>query len=473
MVAKEQIVSALKKIIAPDRVLHKDEDLMTYAFDGTPTINGAPAAIVYPLNTQEVSAIMKWANENRVPVVPRGSGTGLSGGSVPLQGGIVLCLVHMSRILEIDDDNLTVLVEPGVITEDMAKAVAEHGLFYPPDPGSMKISTVGGNVVENSGGLRCLKYGVTEDYVLGLEVVLPDGEIFWTGSKSKKDVAGYNLKKLMISSEGTLGVVTKILLRLIPPPQASKTLLAMFPDMVSAGKAVAGIIAGKIIPCALEFLDNVTINCVEDYSHIGLPRDIGALLLIQTDGHRVQVEEEAEKIEKICKEKGATEVKVAQTQEEAENLAQARRTALAALARRKPTTILEDATVPRNRVPEMLAFIDEVRQKYNVEIGTFGHAGDGNLHPTCLTDERNQEEMERVEQCFDEIFKKAIELDGTVTGEHGVGCVKSKYLPMMVGNTGMRVMRSIKQVIDPNGVCNPGKIFVEQESESEQKSAAV
>ncbi|MGI6457250.1 MAG: FAD-binding oxidoreductase [bacterium] len=463
----------MKSFTAAERVLSDREDLVTYSYDGTPHLTGAPAVIVYPESTEEVARIMKWAYENDVKVVPRGSGTGLSGGSVPIEGGIVLCMVRMNRILEIDEENLTVTVEPGVVTADLAAAVAQKGLFYPPDPGSMKISTIGGNVVENSGGLRCLKYGVTEDYVMGMEVVLPNGEVFWTGSKSKKDVAGYNLKKLIVSSEGTLGILTKVLLRLIPPPADSKTLLALFPDMVSAGKAVAGIIAGKIIPCALEFLDNVTINCVEEHAHIGLPTDAGALLLIQTDGHPAQVQEEAEKIEAICREHGATDVKVAQTREEAETLAQARRMALASLARRKPTTILEDATVPRNKVPEMLAFIDQVRQKYNLEIGTFGHAGDGNLHPTCLTDERNHEEMKRVEQAFEEIFKKAIELGGTVTGEHGVGCIKSKYLPMMVGSTGMQVMRRIKQTFDPAGVLNPGKIFVDRNEEDQDEGQKV
>ncbi len=467
MPSNNEIIAALKKIIPdPERVLSAPEDLVTYSFDGTPHLGGSPAAIVYPVNTGEIAEIMKYAYEHDAKVVPRGSGTGLSGGSVPVQGGIVMCLVRMNRILEVDEENLTITVEPGVITADLANAAAEKGLFYPPDPGSMKISTIGGNVVENSGGLRCLKYGVTEDYVMGIEVVLPNGEVFWTGSKSKKDVAGYNLKKLIVSSEGTLGVLTKVMLRLIPPPKASQTLLAIFPDMVSAGRAVAGIIAGKITPCALEFLDNVTINCVEDYAHIGLPREAGALLLIQTDGHPAQVEEESEAIERICKEKGATEVKVAQSKEEADELAQARRMALSSMARRKPTTILEDATVPRSKVPDMLAFIEEVREKYNLQIGTFGHAGDGNLHPTCLTDERDEEEMHRVEQAFDEIFKKALELGGTVTGEHGIGCIKSKYLPMMVGDTGMQVMRRVKQIFDPTGVLNPGKIFIDKPSEA-------
>lgn len=462
MPSPQEIVAALQTMLPQDRILDDPVDMQTYCFDGTPSLNALPAAVVYPETTEEVSAIIAWAQTNAVYVIPRGSGTGLSGGAVPLQGGIVMCLVRMNQVLEIDEENLTVLTQPGVITGDLAKAVGEKGLFYPPDPGSMKISTIGGNVVENSGGLRCLKYGVTEDYVMGLEVVLPNGEIFWTGNKSKKDVAGYNLKKIIVSSEGTLGVVTKILLRLIPPPAASKTMLAYFPDMVTAGNAVRGIIAGKVIPCAMEFLDNVVINSVEDHANIGLPRDIGALLLLQCDGHPIQVEEDSAKIEQICHENGASGFKIAQTAEEAAELASARRMALAALARRKPTTILEDATVPRNKVPEMLAFIEETRKKYNLEIGTFGHAGDGNLHPTCLTDERNKEEMERVEAAFDEIFRKAIDLGGTVTGEHGVGCIKSKYLEMMVGDIAMDVMHKIKESFDPNGILNPGKIFYDE-----------
>ncbi len=464
MPSKAEIAAALKKLIDPERILSEPEDLVTYSYDGTPHLNGAPSVIVQPLNTDDVSKVMCWAFENGIPVVPRGSGTGLSGGSVPIRGGIVISLVAMDRILEIDDENLTALVEAGVVTVDLADEVSRHGLFYPPDPGSMKISTIGGNVVENSGGLRCLKYGVTEDYVMGLEIVFSNGEVLWTGSKCKKDVAGYNVKKLLVSSEGTLGIITKVLLRLIPPPASSKTLLAYFPDMKSAGNAVADIIAGKIIPCTLEFLDNVTTNYVEDFCKIGLPRDAGAILLIQSDGHPAQVEEEAEQIEAFCNKNGATEVKIAQTQEEADQLCQARRSALPALARRKPTVILEDATVPRSKVPEMLEFIEAMRDKYQLDIGTFGHAGDGNLHPTCLTDERDTEEMARVEQCFDEIFKKAIELGGTVTGEHGVGCVKSKYLPMLVGEEGIQVMRRIKESFDPTGVLNPGKIFIENQT---------
>lgn len=466
MPSPTEITQALKSLLSADKVTDDPVDLQTYSFDGTPNLRGNPACVVYVKSTEDVSAVITYAHQNDVKVIPRGSGTGLSGGSVPIQGGIVLCMVRMNSVLEIDEENLTVLTQPGVITGDLAKAVLEKGLFYPPDPGSMKISTIGGNVVENSGGLRCLKYGVTEDYVMGLEIVLPDGQIFWTGNKSKKDVAGYNLKKILVSSEGTLGIITKVLLRLIPPPQSSRTMLAYFSDMVSAGKAVRGIIAGKIIPCALEFLDNVVINCVEDHAAIGLPRDIGALLLIQCDGHPAQVDEESQAVERICNENSATGFKTAQTEEEAEQLASARRMALASLARRKPTTILEDATVPRNRVPEMLAFIDEIRVKYKLEIGTFGHAGDGNLHPTCLTDERNHEEMERVEQAFDEIFRKAIEMGGTVTGEHGVGCIKSKYLKMMVGETGIQVMRRIKDSFDPKGVLNPGKIFYDESHET-------
>jgi glycolate oxidase len=314
-------------------------------------------------------------------------------------------------------------------------------------------------VAENSGGLRCFKYGVTEDYLLGLEVVLPNGAVLTTGGKAKKDVAGYNLKKLFVSSEGTLGIVTKILVRLIPKPPAIATLLAFFDSLVRAGEAVTAMVAKGIIPTTLEFLDNVVINCVEDHARLGLPRDKAALLLIQVDGHPVQVEEEAEAVEKICSEYGAASVSRALTLEEGEQLAQARRMALSSLARVSPTTILEDATVPRSELATMIEFIQTTATKYNVRVGVFGHVGDGNLHPTFLTDERNQEEMKRVHEASREIFEKAVELGGTITGEHGVGYAKREFLAGMVGSLSIDLMRKVKAAFDPKGLMNPGKIF--------------
>lgn len=435
------------------------EQRAAYAYDGTAALRAEPAAVVFPVDTAQVSDVLKFAAARRIPVVTRGSGTGLSGGSVPVDGCLVLCLTKMNRIMEVDAENLTLLAEAGAVTADVAAAAAGVGLFYPPDPGSMKISTIGGNVAENSGGLRGLKYGVTRDYVMGLEVVLPDGEVMWTGNKCVKDVAGYTLRDLFIGSEGTLGIITKVLLKLIPPPAARKTMLAVYDNMENAAKTVSAIIKAKIIPCTLEFLDKVTINCVEDYAGIGLPREAEALLLIESDGHPAAVEEEAAAMVAIAKANGAGEVKIAATAEEAASLAAARRTAFSALARVGPTTILEDATVPRNRLPEMVRCIQETGRRHNLKIGTFGHMGDGNLHPTFLTNEKNEEEMHRVELAMKEIFARAIELGGTITGEHGVGLAKKDFLPAAVGELNVGVMRSIKAAFDPQGILNPGKIF--------------
>lgn len=435
------------------------EELMAYSYDGTAALQASPSAIVFPADTAQVSAVMKFALAHQVPVVTRGSGTGLSGGSVPVEGCIVLCLTKMNRILEVDAENLTLLAEAGAVTADIANAAAASGLFYPPDPGSMKISTIGGNVAENSGGLRGLKYGVTRDYVMGLEVVLPDGEVLWTGNKCVKDVAGYTLRDLFIGSEGTLGVITRVLLKLIPPPAARKTMLAVYDNMENAARTVSAIIAAKIIPCTLEFLDRVTINCVEDYAAIGLPRDAEALLLIESDGHPAAVEEEAAAMAAIARQNGAVDVKIAATPEEAASLAAARRTAFSALARVGPTTILEDATVPRNRLPEMVRCIQEVAHRHQLKIGTFGHMGDGNLHPTFLTNETNKDEMHRVEEAMKEIFARAVELGGTITGEHGVGLAKKAFLPGAIGELNIDIMRRVKKTFDPAGLLNPGKIF--------------
>jgi glycolate oxidase len=454
-----KIISDLRQIIGPENVLTTQEDLIPYSFDGTAALKQMPGCVVFARNTEQVVAILKLANETKTAVVTRGSGTGLSGGSLPSADCIVLCLVKMDKILELDRANLTMLVETGVITQTISEAANAAGLFYPPDPGSMKISTIGGNVAENSGGLRGLKYGVTRNYVMGLEVVLPDGEILWTGNKCVKDVAGYSLKDLFIGSEGTLGVITKVLLKLIPKAAAKKTLVATFTQMDQAAQAVSDIIAAQIIPCTLEFLDRTTIHCVEDYAKIGLPLDCEALLLMETDGHSAAVAEEAAKMEELARKNGALEIRVAKDEAESTQLALARRSAFSALARVAPTTILEDVTVPRSELAKMIRFVAAVAQKYKLRIGTFGHMGDGNLHPTFLTDERNQEEMHRVEEAFKEIFAEAIRLGGTITGEHGIGIAKKSFLPKFAGDAQMRVMRELKRALDPHHILNPGKIF--------------
>ena len=459
MAAEQDQLTRLREIAGNENVLTAREDLIAYSFDGTAAMQQMPGVVVLAQTTGQVAQILKLANESKTPVVTRGSGTGLSGGSLPCPGCIVLCLVKMDRILELDRANLTLLVEPGVLTLAIADAAAAAGLFYPPDPGSMKISTIGGNVAENSGGLRGLKYGVTRNYVMGLEVVLPDGEVCWTGNKCVKDVAGYSLRDLFIGSEGTLGVITKVLLRLIPKPAAKKTMVATFAQMDHAAQTVSDIIAAQIIPCTLEFLDRTTIHCVEDFAKVGLPLDCEALLLMETDGHPAAVAEEAAKMEECARKNGAREIRVAKDDAEASKLATARRSAFSALARLAPTTILEDATVPRSELAKMIRFVAEVAKKYKLRVGTFGHMGDGNLHPTFLTDERNKEEMHCVEEAFKEIFDEAIRLGGTITGEHGVGLAKKTFLPKFAGDVQMRVMRELRRALDPNGILNPGKMF--------------
>ena len=459
MPASELILSDLRRTVGPDNVLTAKEDLIPYSFDGTAAMQQMPGCVVFVTTPAQVAAVLKLANASRVPVVTRGSGTGLSGGSLPSADCIVLCTVKMDHILEVDRANLTMLVEPGVTTLKVADTAAEVGLFYPPDPGSMKISTIGGNVAENSGGLRGLKYGITRNYVMGLEVVLPDGEVLWTGNKCVKDVAGYSLRDLFVGSEGTLGVITKVLLKLIPKPAAKKTMVATFDAMDKAAQCVSDIIAAQIIPCTLEFLDRTTIHCVEDYAKVGLPLDCEALLLMETDGHPAAVADEAAKMEELARKNGAMEVRVAKDDAEATKLATARRSAFSALARLAPTTILEDATVPRSELAKMIRFVAAVAKKHQLRIGTFGHMGDGNLHPTFLTDERNHDEMHRVHEAFKEIFDEAIRLGGTITGEHGIGVAKKDFLPKFAGDAQMRVMRELRRALDPNGILNPGKMF--------------
>ena len=459
MALDQSTLDKLRSVVGSENLLTEKEDLIPYTFDGTAAMKETPGCVVLAANTGQISDVLKLANDTETPVVTRGSGTGLSGGSVPAADCIVLCTVKMGQILEVDTANLTITVEPGVTTVQIAEAAEKAGLFYPPDPGSMKISTIGGNVAENSGGLRGLKYGVTRNYVMGMEVVLPDGEVMWLGNKCVKDVAGFSLKDVMIGSEGVLGVITKVLLKLIPKPAAKKTMVSTFNAMGAAAQTVSDIIAAQIIPCTLEFLDRTTIHCVEDFAKVGLPLDCEALLLMETDGHAAAVEEEAAKMEELAKANGAMEVRVARDEAEAAQLAMARRSAFSALARLAPTTILEDATVPRSELAHMIRFVDEVAKKHELKIGTLGHMGDGNLHPTFLTDERNADEIHRVHEAFKEIFDEAIRLGGTITGEHGIGLAKKEFLPKFAGEAQMRVMRELRTALDPKGILNPGKMF--------------
>lgn len=453
------LIEELSRLLSADRLLTAPEDMAVYAYDGTPVLRHNPACVALPTTTDEVASCVKIAAAHRTPVVTRGSGTGLSGGSIPVDGCVVVCLTHMNHVLEVDPRNLTMLVEAGVITATVEETAARHGLFYPPDPGSRKISTIGGNVAENSGGLRGLKYGVTRDYVMGLEAVLASGAVAWLGNKCVKDVAGYNLRDLFIGSEGTLGIVTKVLLKLVPMPQARQTMLASFTSIEAAGETVSDIIAAKIIPCTLEFLDQQTLRCVEDFAHVGLPTEAAAILIMETDGHPAVVAEESVAMAKIAANRGAIEVRTAADAADGDRLLTARRSAFSALARVRPTTILEDVTVPRSELAGMVAFIAATAAKFRLSIGTFGHMGDGNLHPTFLADERDHDEMHRVELALGEIVDRTLAVGGTITGEHGVGLAKKPYLRRQMGDSSFQLLQLVKLALDPHGLLNPGKIF--------------
>jgi len=454
-----EVIEKLISIVTKDNFDDSQVERLVYSYDATPNFQSMPDAVMSPRNSAEVSQILKVCNEYKIPIVPRGSGTNLCAGTCPTEGGIVLLFKHMNQILEIDEENLTITVQPGVITLDLINKVEEKGLFYPPDPSSMKISTIGGNINENSGGLRGLKYGVTRDYVIALEVVLPNGDIIRTGGKLAKDVAGYDLTRLFVGSEGTLAVITEATLKLIPMPETKQTMLALYQDLSAAANSVSKIIANKIIPTTLEFLDQPTLKVVEEFAQIGLPTDVKAVLLIEQDGPPEIVERDLLKMAEVCKQEKAVSIQVAASEEEADALRTARRAALSAIARLAPTTILEDATVPRSEIAKMVQAINEITEKYDLTICTFGHAGDGNLHPTCATDARNHEEMERVEKAFEEIFEKAIALGGTITGEHGVGAMKAPYLEWKLKEEGIAAMKAIKNAFDPNNIMNPGKVF--------------
>ncbi|MBZ0200052.1 MAG: FAD-binding protein [Ignavibacteriaceae bacterium] len=453
------VKAKIKSIVGAENFFDSDEDRLCYSYDGTPIYSQLPEAVVFPKDDSQISELVKLANDTKFNIVPRGAGTGLSGGSIPVENSIAVVMTRWNKIIEIDKNNLTAWVEPGVVTGILQKEVEKFGLFYPPDPGSLNVCTIGGNVANNAGGLRGLKYGVTKNYVMGVEMILPNGDLLKTGGKNFKDVAGYNLRDFIIGSEGTLGIITKVLLKLIPKPARSITMLAYFDKLIDSAKSVSDIIAAHITPSMMEFLDNTTINCVEDYAKIGLPRNAEAMLLIEVDGKGSSVEEDASIIQSIFKKNNASSVRVTADESEGQELKTARRSAFSALARRSPTTILEDATVPRSELPVMIEKITEAAKKYDVIIGNFGHAGDGNLHPTCLTDERNSKEIEKAHRAFEFIFNEAIKLGGTITGEHGTGLAKKQFLEQVAGIPGIEMMKKIKASIDENNVINPGKIF--------------
>ena len=454
----KNLVRQIEAIVGKENVLSSIEDLICYGYDAT-NLEVLPGLVVFPNSAKEISQILILANKNRFPVVPRGMGTGFSGGSLPVWGGVVLVTARLNRILEVDTENLIAIVEPGVVTGDFQKEVERLGLFYPPDPASQLYCSLGGNVAECAGGPRAVKYGVTKDYVLGLEVVLPTGEIIETGVKTMKGVVGYDLTKLFVGSEGTLCMITKIILRLLPLPDARKTAMVLFRDVEDAATAVSRIISSKIIPSTLELMDHASIQCVEDYLNMGLPKDAGALLLIEVDGDREVLPKYMAKIDEITSGLNRLEMKIAENDEETQTLWKARRALSPASYRLNPTKMAEDITVPRTEIATFIREARKIANERNLKIINFGHAGDGNLHTSIMIDGKNGDEKKRAEEAIEEIFKLTVRLGGTLSGEHGVGTTKAPYLHLELKHDAIEVMKKIKSVLDPNNILNPGKIF--------------
>ena len=456
-------IDQLRRIAGKENVLTTKEELLAYSYDATNMWQHMPDAVVLPSNAEQISAILKLANENRIPVTPRGGGTNVSGGSIPIKGGIVLCTTRMNRIIEINKTNLNATVEPGVVLQDFQASLAKEGLFFPPDPQSFAGCTLGGVVAENSGGPSCLKYGVAKQYVLGLEVVLADGRIMKLGGLTPKNRTGYELTMLFTGSEGTLGVISKITLRLLPATRASKTIVAVISDVAIAGETVTEIIASGVLPSKVEFVDNWTFAKFRGL----LPDEIldksQVILLIQVDGLPDTVNAEVQQVVDVCKSR-AGEVRVAKDQAEADRYWQARSAHFSDISSRTHTIVNEDVSVPRDKIAEFIKLSQESAKKYDVPISFAGHVGDGNFHPVVLSDSRNEEHYSRALKCVDEIIETTLSLGGVLSGEHGIGLEKKRFLKKAMDPLAIEIMKKIKDVLDPNHILNPGKIWEENTS---------
>ena len=452
-----RIVDEIRKIVGKENVIDSLEERKCYSYDAR-TDGIVPDLIVFPSSAQEVSGILNLANKHLFPVIPRGAGTGLTGGSTPVVEGVVLVFTRMNRIFEIDAENLIAVVEPGVVTFTLQQEAAKHGLFYPPDPASFKYSSLGGNVAECAGGPNSLKYGVTRDYVIGLEVVKPTGEILNTGVRTMKGVVGYDLTRLFVGSEGTLGVITKIIVKLLPLPEAKATVLALFKEVEDAARAVSAIIAARIVPSTIEFMDRASVRCSEKASPMGLPDDTGGLLLIEVDGNEESVGPQVEKIRKILTEQNVMRCEVTRDPAEADKLWQARRVLSQATYNLNPVKIAEDVVVPRSQIPALIRIIEGLEKKYGIPILSFGHAGDGNFHVSIMIKD-TPEDRHKAEEAVKDIFVETVRLGGTLSGEHGIGIAKSAYLDLELSVDVITAMKSIKTLFDPNNILNPGKIF--------------
>jgi glycolate oxidase len=453
---KHHVREMLQKLVGGQNYLDAPEDLICYSYDATLS-EMRPEAVLLPESTAQVSEIMKIADRESIPVTARGAGTNLSGGSIPQNKGLVLAFTRMNRILEISKKDRLAVVQPGVVNGHLQVELSRQGLFYPPDPGSLNVSTLGGNVAENASGLKGAKYGVTRDYLLGLTVVLADGRIIKTGGRTVKNVTGMDLTSLFCGAEGALGIITEITLKLIPQPEAQRSIQASFADLDAAGHTVTQIISSGILPVALELMDSTTINLIEDYTRFGLPRDAAGLLLIMVDGATESLNRQVDRIKAICREQGAERIKVANSPEENDALWEARRNQFAVMTRSRPTCIVEDMTVPISDLPAMILAIRKIAEKYDLLIACTAHAGDGNLHPHFLTDKSDPEEWHRVKAAEAEIVNKAAELGGALSGEHGIGMAKTEYMDLFLHRDSRQIMGEIKKVLDPKDILNPGK----------------
>jgi glycolate oxidase len=451
-----ELKKELERVVGPNRAAYAPEDLSAYSYDAY-TEEYLPDIVLFPISTKEVSSIMRTAYRENIPVTARGSGTNLAGESVPARGGIIVCLTQMDEILSMDSQNLTATVQPGVVNMDLQRAAEKVGMMYPPDPASWAVATMGGTVGTNAGGPRTLKYGVTKDYLLGLTVVLADGDVLKTGGRTIKNVTGYNLTSLFCGSEGTLGIFTEITVRLIPKPQASRTIRADFAGLEDCSDAVAAIIAAGIIPAAMELMNQFAIRAVEKSFGLGLPIDMEGILLIQVDGNPETLVSEVGQIERILRENSATGVFTAEDPQDVERLWLARRSAGPALMRMRPNTITEDVTVPVSNLTAMIRKVVEICERHHIQVGVIAHAGDGNLHPCMVFDRRDEDEFKRVRMVCEELVPEALALGGTLSGEHGIGIAKAPFLKLEMDPVALRVMKGIKDYFDPKGILNPGK----------------
>lgn len=464
----KRVKKRIRDIVGKDHFSDRKEDLFLYSYDAL-NRRYLPDVVAHPSTTSEISLLLRLANEQSFPVIPRGAGTGLTGGALAVDGGLIITTRRMNRILEIDPGNMTAWVEPGVLNGELQSAAGEHGLFFPPDPASMEFSTLGGNAAENAGGTRAVKYGVTRDYVMAMEVVMPTGEIVHTGSASIKSVTGYDLTRLIVGSEGTLGVITKLLLKLLPVPESVGTMLAAFPEIGTAASAVARIMSSRVTPSTLEFMDKTAVQCVKEHLTEDVSADVAAVLLLEVDGSPSVVEADGKVIETECREAGALYVKSARKAEERESLWTARRALSPAIMKIKPLKINEDVAVPRMKIPELIKGIEELARKHDVTIVNFGHAGDGNVHVNLLLDPEDKEELARAHSAVRELFELVVSLGGTLSGEHGIGIAKAPYLDIELESSAVQVMRKIKQALDPNNILNPHKTFDYDEASIERE----